>query len=65
VTLWYFAAWKVRVRSVRAMRKSSTKNWRPTSMGMTAGGRSRYGRGIGSREYVRRGGHGDGRRMPL
>ena len=49
------------------MRKSSTKSWRPRSIGMTAGGLSRYGTRIGASEAgsIPRGGHSSGRRIPL
>src|SRR5262249_7360399 len=61
----YFAAWNGGVGVVWATRKSSTNSGFPTSRGMTAGGLSRYGRGIGSRVYFRFGGHSTGRRIPL
>src|SRR3954451_23418343 len=58
--------WWVRRRVVSAMRKSSTKSCRPTSMGMTVGGAFRYGGITGSGESSGiRGGQGAGRTMPL
>src|SRR6185295_2873039 len=48
------------------MRKSSTNNWRPTSIGMTAGGSTRYGGVIAVSGRLRsRGGHGSASVMPL
>jgi hypothetical protein len=51
---------------VSAIRKSSTNNWRPTSIGITGGGVTRYD-GVASSfdKSTFPGGHFAGRRMPL
>jgi hypothetical protein len=51
---------------VDSIRKSSTKSWRPTSMGITAGGFLRYAGVTGSAGGASRtGGHWGGRTTPL
>jgi len=57
--------WNARWRVVSWMRKSSTNNCRPTSIGITSGGRWRYGADGGSRVKGSTGGHRAGRRIPL
>ena len=59
--------WNTRSSVLSAIRNSSTSNCRPTSIGITAGGRSSQGTGPGSRD-VRdspRGGHSPGCSIPL
>ena len=52
---------RARRATVSSIRKSSTNSCRPTSIGMTAGGSTRYGGVTGSSGRLRRrGGHGIG-----
>src|SRR5437016_5496707 len=66
LSAWGDGVWNTRRSVVSAMRKSSTKSCRPTSVGMTAGGVFRYGGVTGWRGISTSfGGQGEDSLMPL
>jgi len=64
---YLMAKWNFLFSVVASMRKESTNNCRPISIGMTDGGYFRYGTGIGASLFgsMFRGGHSAGSLIPL